>query len=850
MQRKGGCFTNKYKNLYRIRPIALIVSVALSSYAADSFSQDYFNPDALHSDHPGVQNVSLDHFSQEGEQAPGTYRVDIYLNGEIMDVADVTFVDTDKGLKPVLTPDRLKQLGVRTSASDKLLGLAGEEKITDLGTYIPDANAKLNFGQQRLDITVPQIFMDQQARGYVDAKLWDQGINALMLNYAFTGANSHYDKKNRGEENNSTNNYYLNLRSGLNLGGWRLRNYSTYINSDNSGSQWKSINTYVQHDVERVKGQFTAGDAYTPSDVFDSVQFRGVQLASDDNMQPDSLRGFAPVVRGIAQSNAQVTIRQNGYVIYQTYVTPGAFAISDLYPTSSSGNLEVTVKEASGQERKFIQPYSAVPIMQREGRLKYGVSVGKYRSLLNGAREPNFTQASLIYGLPGDTSVYAGQISSKDYLSFLLGVGHGFGDLGSLSFDVTEARTRLEHEGNHQGQSLRFQYSKDIAESGTSFTLAGYRYSTSGYYDFTESNELEATKGEAWRVNYNKRSRVQLNVSQSIGDAGNIYISGYQQDFWRQSGYERNLGAGYNFGHDGINYSLSYSYTQAPSGDGNDQIFSFAVQIPLSKWLPNSWATSTTNVDKHGKAEQSVGLSGTALADNNLSYNVQQSYGNRGAGASGLASASYKSTYGEVNAGYNYNKYSQQINYGLQGGLLVHPYGVTLSQALGETLSLVRAPGAAGVHVQNNTGVYTDWRGYTVVPYVTTYRKNRIAIDTETLAEDVDIDTNTRTVIPTQGAVVLADFQTRLGSRIMLTLKHDGGNIPFGAMVSLIAPEDSASSGIVDANSQVYLSGMPEKSKLKVIWGEGESQRCIADIVLPTEKENASSVQRLTATCK
>ncbi len=168
MQRKGGSFTNKYKNLYRIRPIALIVSVVLSAYAADSFSQDYFNPDALHSDHPGAQNVSLDHFSQEGEQAPGTYRVDIYLNGEIMDVADVTFVDTDKGLKPVLTPDRLKQLGVRTTASDKLLGLAGEEKITDLSAYIPDANAKLNFGQQRLDITVPQIFMDQQARGYVD----------------------------------------------------------------------------------------------------------------------------------------------------------------------------------------------------------------------------------------------------------------------------------------------------------------------------------------------------------------------------------------------------------------------------------------------------------------------------------------------------------------------------------------------------------------------------------------------------------------------------------------------------------------------------------------------------------
>lgn len=61
--------------------------------------------------------------------------------------------------------------------------------------------------------------------------------------------------------------------------------------------------------------------------IFDSVSFRGVQLASDDNMLPDSLKGFAPVVRGIAKSNAQVTIKQNGYTIYQTYVSPGALRL-------------------------------------------------------------------------------------------------------------------------------------------------------------------------------------------------------------------------------------------------------------------------------------------------------------------------------------------------------------------------------------------------------------------------------------------------------------------------------------------------------------------------------------------
>lgn len=83
------------------------------------------------------------------------------------------------------------------------------------------------------------------------------------------------------------------------------------------------MNTYIQRDIQRLQGQLTLGDSYTPSDIFDSVQFRGAQLASDDNMLPDSLRGFAPIIRGIAQSNAQVTIKQNGYIIYQSYVAPG-----------------------------------------------------------------------------------------------------------------------------------------------------------------------------------------------------------------------------------------------------------------------------------------------------------------------------------------------------------------------------------------------------------------------------------------------------------------------------------------------------------------------------------------------
>ncbi|BFO08949.1 hypothetical protein GGER_14590 [Serratia rubidaea] len=143
----------------------------------------------------------------------------------------------------------------------------------------------------------------------------------------------------------------------------------------------------------------------------------------------------------------------------------------------------------------------------------------------------------------------------------------------------------------------------------------------------------------------------------------------------------------------------------------------------------------------------------------------------------------------------------------------------------------------------------TDWRGYAVVPYVSTYRKNRIALDTETLAEDVDIDTNTQTVVPTKGALVLADFKTRVGSRVLMTLSYQGKPVPFGATASLVQDAGALeNSGIVGPDGQLYLSGVPESGKLQVKWGNAASQQCQVKFALP--KDKALTVTTLSAACQ
>ncbi|MDF6720311.1 fimbria/pilus outer membrane usher protein, partial [Escherichia coli] len=130
--------------------------------------------------------------------------------------------------------------------------------------------------------------------------------------------------------------------------------------------------------------------------LFDSVRFRGVQVTSDDAMLPDSERGYAPVVRGQAATNAVVEVRQSGYVLYRANVPPGPFQLTDIFPSGSNGDLEITVIEADGSKRVTHQAFSSLPLMLRKGRLKYSFAAGKYDGDQGPA--PNLVSGSLVYG--------------------------------------------------------------------------------------------------------------------------------------------------------------------------------------------------------------------------------------------------------------------------------------------------------------------------------------------------------------------------------------------------------------------------------------------------------------------
>ncbi|HCM1914429.1 TPA: fimbrial biogenesis outer membrane usher protein [Salmonella enterica subsp. salamae serovar 28:r:e,n,z15] len=799
----------------------LIMILALTSHFP-VFARETFNIHALEVGNTVQESVDLSAFTQANGQSPATYLVTVYINNHLQgEVQNIHFVSDKQGkLRPQITPEMLRDWGIKVDAFTYLQEKNGNGVVDDIEKIIPMSSADFIFNQQRLNLSIPQAAMNNTDADAISSTDWDEGVTAVLLNYNLNGG--------QGWKREDGNSYYANLRSGINLGALRFRNYSTWKYDDKSGGKWQSISSYLQRDIAFLKSQFVLGDSYTPTDVFDGVPFRGVQLSSDDNMLSDSQRGFAPVIRGIAHSSAEVTVKQSGYTILRTYVAPGAFTLNNLNPTASGGDLTVTIREADGSEQTFVQAYSAVPLMQREGRLKYAITTGKYRNRSDG---PVFAQMTAMYGLPHGFTLFSGAQHAEKYHSQALGVGVGLGILGALSADVTMAQAR-----KGKGASYRVLYSKSVQATGTNVSLAGYRYSTNGFYTFADA--MDSGGGV---YSENRRNRLQLDISQPVGGMGSLYISAWQQSYWHSKGRDLTLSGGWSSSFYGVTYSVFYNQSQSNSATGSkDKQLAMTFQIPLARFLPDSWANVGITSVRKGAIRTQAGLSGTALDERNLSYNIQQSYSRNG-GTDGNLSADYKGRYGEFSAGYSNNSNMRQLNYGLQGGVVLHPYGITLSQPLADQFAIVRTPGVAGLKLLNNPGVMTDNRGNAIVPYVSPYRKNNLALNVEELDSDIDVNSSVKTVIPTQGAVVVAKFNIRIGARVLLALTYQKQPIPFGAIVT----SSSGNTGIVDDNGLVYLSGIQPAELLKIVWGRAQS--CSVALKLP--QVDGSAVLHLKEIC-
>ena len=767
-------------------------------------------------------------------QLPGIYRVDLSVNNRLVEHRDLGFIretaqqpSTPNGLFPCFTLEALTDLGV-DPARLKNADISADQCVY-FNRDLTGITYDYDFNKQLLDLQVPQAYIGSVPFA-TRRKSWSDGERVAFANYNFSG--SHFDTQYGNRQSQ-----FGSVRSGINLGAWRFRNFSTWQKSTYLDGQWKSVDTYVQRDLGNLMAIATVGESSTSSDLFDSVSYRGVGIASDLDMLPDDTRNFAPVVRGIANGRSLVTLRQRGYVISEQWVPSGPFALKDLYSTSGNGDIEVTIEGPNGALQVYTQSFSSVPYMLREGQQSYTVTAGQYRPAEGALNQqaPGFVQGTYRRGLTDGTTLFGGSVVSEQYKSALLGFAHDFAGFGAISLDVTHAISDDMGPGAKTltGQSYRFRYSKSIDLTDTNFSLIGYRYSTSGYYSFNEAinaranNSLAPYIDEALNssglfspyVSGHMKSSFTANVSQQFGNWGGMYASLSKTDYWNMGKSNTSMQVGYSFSVGTASYSLGVAQS---SGVGSEtRSLSLSVSIPLGNPGSSSRRIGlSTNQDSNGNASRSATFGGSYLQDNTLSYSVgvnqQVSDQERVLGTS--VAARYNAANAIWHGAYNRDQNIRQTDYGVEGALVATRDTLMFTQPLGETNIIVATPGAANVGVRTKSGVKTNSSGYTIISSAQPYRKNRVSLNTDSLSDNTDIEQLVQEVTPNRGAFVMANFETRNGRRLLITVSSSNGKpAPFAAETMLYGPDGTfLSSAMVADKGRVFLTGVPDKSRLLI----------------------------------
>lgn len=702
----------------------------------------------------GVGNVDASWFNAGNDLLPGEYTLKVIINDEPIGTTKITVKQYQKKVEPLFTCSQLSSWGIRVANC--------QNTEQPLPRYISDAKVDIDLGENTLVITVPQKFWSNSTPTDVArVQDWDNGINVAFTNYALQ-----YENDSHTSATGSPT-VYGTLENGINVGGFQLRN-NGFLSWQKQGKPgYTSSTTYIRHDIDALRSTLTAGDFYTSGLNFSSLSLRGLSLNSNINMFSSTERTYVPAIVGVANTNATVVIRQNGYVIATRKVTPGPFAIKDVPASASAGDMQITVNEANGEKRTFYQSYNSSDMQVPYGVFKYNLYAGKSRSN-TGNRSP-LIQGDAQYGLNNTFSLLGGALYADNYNNLSAGLGANIRYLGAFytllnrSQGSSTAQTQTEN-----GQKVKLGYSKTIARTHSYFFATAEHKLSPGYKEFDETTDPQ---------NVNFKNKYSLQLSQNIG-AGDAVVSYSAQENWDGS-INHALRGSLNFSFS--RFTLITSIGQQKNRNGiSDKTLSFNVSIPLGRDM-NHYLT-LNHTDTAGSRTEQIAASGTLLEDRQLSYDVNavSSRGNQELDTS----LDYLSTHGLSSATLRHSQQGQQLSLGMEGAAIVHHHGVTLSQTIANGAALIHTDKIKGLKIENSQNVMTDSSGNAVVPNLEPYHYNEESLFNDTSDQNIDVSDEVMLAAPRNGAIVELDFSAHYQHKQFIrVVDPQNKSLAFGTML-------------------------------------------------------------------
>ena len=801
---------------YRISPnlqpklLSMLIASIFVSFSGYTLSDGIeFNTDIL--DINDRENIDLSRFSQQGFILAGEYEMAVFVNKKALPEQKIHIhsIRNERENRVCISPELIKQFDLRKSILDKIIwdeqgkclnvaSLAGLEVRPDLAT-------------SALYISIPQAYLQYVNENWDSPAMWDNGISGVLFDYNFNGQTQNRTQGQRLLLNG-------NGTLGVNIGTWRFR--ADWQSQPKRTQNNKSKTTAQRFDWSRYyayraipdwEAKVSVGEDYLSSELFDSFNYGGVSIASDDSQLPPNLRGYAPEVTGIARTNALVIISQQSRVLKEVQVAAGPFRIQDI-DNAMSGTLDVRVEEQDGTTQTFSLETSNIPYLTRPGRIRYKFTSGKSSEARHQLNGPGFASGELSWGVSNGWSLFGGGVVAGNYNALALGIGRDLYWLGAMSFDVTQSRARLQVTAQQSsGRSYRLSYSKSFEQYDSQIAFAGYRFSERDYLSMNDY--LEARKSgirqknskELYTLTFNKQFR-DFRLS--------AYFNYDHQTYWNSPDNDRysiNLSQYFDIG-SLRNLSLSLSaYRTLNNGSKDDGAF-LSLSIPLE----NSSTLSYSASQSRGGPNQRVNYYGR-LGKNN---NYQLGTGINRDVTTSSGSITHNGDLAHLNANISSQAgKSTNLGFNIQGGATATSHGAALhrSSNMGGTRLMIDTDSVANIPVSSGSlPVRSNHYGKLVVTDINSYYRNSASLDLDNLPDNIEAERSVVQATLTEGAIGYRKFNVITGEKAMAIIRlADGSYPPFGAMIHNRKKQEV---GIIDDDGHVYLTGITAGEDMTVNW--------------------------------
>lgn len=828
---------------FRLRALTVCVALALSGGVNNCYAEDaiQFNTEFL--DVKDGAKLDLNRFSRKGYIMPGKYTLQVMVNqSQITQESIITYTaeENDKNNSyPCLSPELVAQFGLKPELVEKLRWIKSGACLQP--NQLEGIETQTDLGKSTLTVIIPQAYLQYSDKDWDPPSRWDDGIVGVLFDYNVNSQWQHPEHQ-AGDQYDVSGNGTL----GANLGPWRFRadwqasyRHEDADKSDDDISQHSSAQTdrnwdwsryYAYRAIPSLGAQLKFGEDALTSDIFDSFNYIGSSLITDDQMLPPNLRGYAPDISGVARTNAKVTISQQGRVIHESQVPAGPFRIQDLNE-AVSGDLHVRIEEQNGQVQEYDVSTASIPYLTRPGQLRYKVAVGRPQDWDHNLQGSLFATGEASWGITNGWSLYGGGIGEENYQALAIGVGRDMAALGALSLDLTHSRAKVPEgseygDGILHGNSFRASYAKDFDDIDSRLTFAGYRFSEENYMTMDEYLDTQNTDSNLIRTGHDKEMYT-LTYSQNLADINvNAYVNFTHRTYWnRPSEDSYNLTVSHYFDLGDVrNISLSVNGYRNEYDDETDDGVFISLSVPWGNDRTLSYNGSFSGDDNSNQVGYYERL------DDRNNYQLNVGHGNEGAMMDGY----YRHTadFADIDASMNYQE-GEYVSGGLslQGGATLTAQGGALHRTgvNGGTRLLVDVDQLADIPVGGyDTPVYTNYFGKAVLTDVNDYYRNQVRIDLTQLPENAEAINSVAQATLTEGAIGYRHMEVISGEKAMAVIRMFNGEFPpFGAEVR---NERQQQVGIVDSDGSVYLAGVNAGERMQVIWDE----RPQCEIRLPT----------------